>query len=87
VPSSATYADWNGKLAHVPNGMKIDCSPEQNRLWHVNLFEPMLHYSKYASLQLFKILGIGILAITNRGGTLEEDISVESVVMCCHHVF
>jgi hypothetical protein len=67
--------------------MKIDCSPEQNKLWHASLFEPMLHYSKLGSRQLFKILGIGIIAITNRGGMLEEDISVKSVVICCHPIF
>ena len=67
--------------------MKIDCSPEQNKLWHASLFEPMLHYSKHVSLQLFKILGIGIIAITNRGGRLGEDISVKSVVICCHPIF
>ena len=67
--------------------MKIDCSPEQNKLWHASLFEQMLHYSKHASQQQFRILGIGIIAITNRGGMLGGDISVKSAVICCHPIF
>jgi hypothetical protein len=86
APSSATYVGENGKLAHVPNGMKSDCSPEQNRLWHASLFQQMLHYIEHGLQQLFKTLGIGIIAITNRGGMLGEDISAKSVVTRCDRI-
>jgi hypothetical protein len=70
----------------VPNGTKTDCSPEHSSSWNASLIESMLYHSKHGSPQQFKILGIGIIAITTRGVLSVEGINAKSVVTRCHRI-